>query len=123
MKITVKIAGDRYDDLVTALREASQQADLNDLDKMRAVGFVEKQIVTKYGVHTVRYDLDTKSAKAQCPLAPAPCSAAGVELEICPDCRGLCGKANKAVTIFTPCQTCGGNGSIVKAKPQPNIRS
>lgn len=42
------------------------------------------------------------------------------EMEICPDCRGLCGKANADVTVFYPCQRCGGNGSIEKAKPQPN---
>jgi hypothetical protein len=48
------------------------------------------------------------------------CSDAGNESEVCPECRGLCGKANAEVTVFYPCQRCDGNGSVNKAKPQPN---
>lgn len=58
MKITITLNGDRYDDIFATLQEAARQLDLNDLDKMRKVGFIEKRLVTKAGIPTLRYDKD-----------------------------------------------------------------
>jgi len=34
--------------------------------------------------------------------------------EICPLCRGLCGKLSPDMKTFHPCLMCGGNGCIAK---------
>ena len=44
------------------------------------------------------------------------------EFEICPDCRGLCGKANSDVTIFHACTRCGGNGMVKRERQTMKMR-
>ena len=60
----------------------------------------------------------------QASLAPARGSAAGVESEICPNCKGV-GKVEKTngwLLFMGKCRTCDGTGRVKEAKPQPNSK-